>query len=41
MNATKPEVIPTGLDHLALVRAGGMYAAKQTAECLGDFKIKQ
>ena len=36
---TKPEVIPTGLDHLAVVRAGGMYAATQTAEHLGDFKI--
>ena len=35
----KPETIPTGLDHLALVRAGAAYAARQTAEHLDDLKI--
>ena len=38
MNA-KPEAIPSGLDHLAMIRHGAAYAANQTAEHLADFKI--
>jgi hypothetical protein len=36
---TRPETIPTGLEHLALLRAGAAYAARQTAEHLEDLKI--
>jgi len=35
----KPEVIPTGLEHLALIRRGAIYVANETAKNIDDFKI--
>jgi hypothetical protein len=38
MNA-KPGTIPSGLDHLAMIRNGAIYAANETAKHLDDLKI--
>ena len=35
----KPETIPTGLEHLALIRRGATFVANETAQNLSDFKI--
>jgi hypothetical protein len=37
--STKPQEIPTGLDHLAMVRRGAMFVANETAEHLDAFKV--
>jgi hypothetical protein len=37
--APKPEIIPTGLEHLAMIRHGAMYVANQTVSNLDDYKI--
>ena len=38
MNA-KAGTVPSGLDHLAMIRSGAGYVASKTAENLADFKI--
>lgn len=34
----KPEFIPTGLEHLAMIRRGAMYVANQTVSNLDEYK---
>ena len=35
----KPKTIPSGLDHLVMIRSGAVYVASKTAEHLDDLKI--